>query len=95
MKCRHAARRRFDSRSMFTEILKTQANFSETDLSKFIYYLERHIELDADRTRTHGHKKMITELCGTEQKMVRCIAPFENVLTSLGCYRRTINSEKC
>lgn len=55
--------------SMFTEILKNfQENFPKTDLSKLIYYFERHIELDADE---HGPMamKMITELCGdSEQK---------------------------
>ena len=52
--------------SMFTEILKNfQANFPQTDLSKLIYYFERHVELDAEE---HGPMamKMITELCGTD-----------------------------
>jgi hypothetical protein len=52
--------------SMFTEILRNfQANFPKTDLSKLIYYFERHIELDADE---HGPMamKMITDLCGTD-----------------------------
>jgi hypothetical protein len=54
--------------SMFTEILKNfQNNFPANDLSKLIYYFERHIELDADE---HGPMamKMITELCGEDQK---------------------------
>jgi len=55
--------------NMFTEILKNfQTNFPETDLSKLIYYFERHIELDADE---HGPMamQMVTELCGdSEQK---------------------------
>lgn len=54
--------------SMFTEILRNfQTNFPETDLSKLIYYFERHIELDADE---HGPMamKMISELCGDNEK---------------------------
>lgn len=53
--------------TMFTEILRNfQINFPETDLSKLIYYFERHIELDADE---HGPMamQMITELCGDSE----------------------------
>jgi hypothetical protein len=53
--------------NMFTEILKNfQQNFPEADLSKLIYYFERHIELDADE---HGPMamQMITELCQNDQ----------------------------
>ncbi|WP_366186324.1 DUF3050 domain-containing protein [Flavobacterium ovatum] len=49
--------------SMFTSIIKRfQENLTETDLSKLVYYFERHIELDADE---HGPMamEMITELC--------------------------------
>ena len=52
--------------NMFTAILKNfKINFPETDLSKLIYYFERHIELDADE---HGPMAMhmISELCGDD-----------------------------
>jgi hypothetical protein len=49
--------------NMFTAILKNfQANLPDVNLSKLIYYFERHIELDAD---DHGPKalQMVNELC--------------------------------
>jgi hypothetical protein len=54
--------------NMFTEIVKSfQKNFPETNVSKLIYYFERHIELDADE---HGPMamKMIDYLCGDDLK---------------------------
>ena len=54
--------------SMFFAILKNfQEQFPETDLTKLIYYFERHIELDADE---HGPMamQMINELCENDQQ---------------------------
>jgi hypothetical protein len=52
--------------SMFTAILRNfQSNFPEINLTKLIYYFERHIELDSDE---HGPMAMgmIAELCGND-----------------------------
>ena len=52
--------------SMFTAILKNfQNNFPEQDISKLIYYFERHIELDEDE---HGPMalEMVQELAGND-----------------------------
>ena len=54
--------------NMFTEILKNfQQNFPDLNLSKLIYYFERHIELDAD---VHGPMalQMINELCQDDSR---------------------------
>lgn len=59
---------------MFTSILKNiQENFPDKDLSKLIYYFERHIELDGDE---HGPMamQMVEELCDSEEKWKECIA---------------------
>lgn len=52
---------------MFNAILKEiQLQFPDTDLQKFIYYFERHIELDGDE---HGPlaMQMILELAGEDE----------------------------
>jgi hypothetical protein len=50
---------------MFGYLEKFSGKLSRTDLSKLIYYFERHIELDSD---THGPMamQMINELCGSD-----------------------------
>ena len=53
--------------SMFTSILKNfQKNFPEQDISKLIYYFERHIELDGGE---HGPLalQLISDLCGDDE----------------------------
>lgn len=52
---------------LFTEIVRDLNNRFQGELSAFVYYLERHIELDADE---HGPmaEQMIRELCGNDQQ---------------------------
>ena len=59
--------------SMFTAILKNfQKNFPEQDISKLIYYFERHIELDEDE---HGPMalEMVVELASRNRFRKQCI----------------------
>jgi hypothetical protein len=81
-------KRRSDSEYVYCYFEKLSAKFPKTDLSKLIYYFERHIEIDADE---HGPMamKMITELCGQDAKKWAeveqiSIVALENV-SVLGC----------
>lgn len=55
---------------LFTEIVKDLSTKLPGKLDAFIYYLDRHIELDADE---HGPmaNKMIAELCGNDESKWR------------------------
>jgi hypothetical protein len=50
---------------LFMNIVKKVGNNSNLSLDKFVYYLERHIELDGD---DHGplSLKMVSQLCGDD-----------------------------
>ncbi len=52
---------------MFIEIVKNIGSTTQTDITKLIYYLERHIEVDGGE---HGPMalKMIHELCGDDSQ---------------------------
>jgi hypothetical protein len=51
---------------MFIQILREMKSKGQTNISKLLYYLERHIEVDGD---DHGPiaLKMIEEVCGEDE----------------------------
>ena len=67
---------------MFIEIVKNIGDSSEVNMSKLIYYLERHIEVDGGE---HGPMalKMIHELCGDDEvKWTEAIEASKTALNS-------------
>ena len=78
---------------MFTSIVKDINSRERDRLDDFVYYLERHIELDADE---HGPMamKMIENLCGNDdKKWADCLeAAYKALETRLGLWDGILES---